>query len=105
MTSQEKILNEGKPFFGLITGYSGCGKTYFLLQLLEKEFKGFFSHVYLICPTVYRNKSYLGWKYFKDPKFYPIDCESSNFEEFLSIARNESKDSNTLILVNDCAAS
>ena len=103
--SQEKILNEGKPFFGLITGYSGSGKTYFLLQLLEREFKGYFEHLYVICPTFWRNKTYLGWKYLKDPCVYPIDCLSSEFEEFLAAVRDESKDSNTLILVDDCAAS
>ena len=96
---------DGKPFFGLITGYSGSGKTFFLLQLLEREFKNYFSHIYLICPTVYHNKSYLEWKYFKDPKFYPIDCKSQNFEEFLAIARSESKDTNTLLIIDDCAAS
>ena len=87
--STKNIVNEGKPFFGLITGYSGSGKTFFLLQLLEREFRSYFDHIYLICPTVYRNSSYINWRCFKDPKFYPIDCESSNFEEFLALARDE----------------
>ena len=51
MTSEEKMVNKGKPFVGLIVGHTDSGKTYFLLNLLEKEFKEYFEHIYIFCPT------------------------------------------------------
>ena len=103
--SKELMVNKGRPFMGLICGHTNSGKTFFLLQLLEKEFRGFFEHVYLLCPTTYRNKTYVNWKCFPDLKFYPIDCSSDKMEEFLAVARDESIDSNTLLILDDLACS
>ena len=36
-----KLVNKGKPFCGPIVGHADCGKTYFLLKLLEVEFPPF----------------------------------------------------------------
>ena len=99
------MVNKGKPFVGLICGHTDSGKSFFLLQLLEREFKGYFDHIYLFCPTTHSNSTYVNWKYPKDPKLYPIDCLSEEFEEFLALARQENKGSNTLFVLDDLASS
>ena len=43
----------------IICGATGCGKSEFVLDLLETEYKGFFEYVIVICPTWMHNKAYL----------------------------------------------
>ena len=47
------------PFHMLIVGMTACGKTHYLLEMLEKNFKGRFDFIFLICPTFLDNKTYL----------------------------------------------
>ena len=89
------MLNMGKPFCGLIVGHIDCGKTFFLLKILEKELFHHFDYIYLLCPTFYRNSTYTTWKYSQDSNFIPVECEEETFEEFFKVAREESIDSNT----------
>ena len=37
---------------------TGCGKTLFVLHLLEKEYQGVFENIVILCPTVEWNKAY-----------------------------------------------
>ena len=41
-----------------ICGQTGCGKTVFILDLLEDPYRGFFQHIVVLCPTVRHNKTY-----------------------------------------------
>ena len=41
-----------------ICGQTGCGKTVFILDLLEGPYRGFFQHIVVLCPTVRHNKAY-----------------------------------------------
>ena len=100
-----KRVNMGRPFCGLIVGHTECGKTFYLLKLLEEEFKAYFDYIYLLCPTFYRNSTYREWKYAKDHDFIPVECEEETFEDFLKITQQESMDSNTLIIIDDLASS
>ena len=34
-----------------ICGATGCGKTEFVLDLLETEYKDFFDHIVIVCPS------------------------------------------------------
>ena len=45
-----------EPFHMTIVGATGTGKTHFLLKLIEKEYKGYFNRIYLICPTFHKKK-------------------------------------------------
>ena len=47
-----------KAHSAIICGTTGCGKTEFVLNLLETEYKGFFEYVIVICPTWMYNKAY-----------------------------------------------
>ena len=53
----------------IILGMTGCGKTYYLLKMLENDYKNHFDHIFLLCPTYEWNKTYQDWKYNKDKDF------------------------------------
>ena len=46
------------PFNMIIVGMTCCGKTKYLLDMLEKEFHKHFDYIFLICPTFEWNKTY-----------------------------------------------
>ncbi|CAC5409062.1 unnamed protein product [Mytilus coruscus] len=46
------------PHCAIICGQTGCGKTEFVLDLLEKEYSGVFKHIVILCPTIQWNKAY-----------------------------------------------
>ena len=46
------------PNSAVITGQTGCGKSVFVLGLLEKEYQGVFENIVILCPTVEWNKAY-----------------------------------------------
>ena len=52
----------------IICGATGSGKTEFVLDLLQKEYRNFFKYIIIICPTWRYNKAYLTRKWlFNDP--------------------------------------
>ena len=46
------------PHSAVITGQTGCGKTFFVLDLLQEEYQGVFENIIILCPTVEWNKAY-----------------------------------------------
>ena len=46
------------PHSAVITEQTGCGKSVFVLDLLEKEYQGVFENIVILCPTVEWNKAY-----------------------------------------------
>ena len=40
------------PHSAVIIGQTGCGKTFFVLDLLQKEYQGVFENIIILCPTV-----------------------------------------------------
>ena len=66
MREENKMTsNKDKAFHMTILGKTGTGKTWYLLDLLEREYKGYFNYIYLICPTIDCNRTWKEWKYFK----------------------------------------
>ena len=43
----------------MFVGVTACGKTEFLLQLLETVYKNHFEFIMILCPTILDNKTYL----------------------------------------------
>jgi len=58
----------------------------------------------LICPTFAHNKTLFCFAK-RDPRFYPIICEQHHLESFLKLSSLVFEGANTLIVLNDCAAS
>ena len=61
----------------MIVGMTGCGKTYYLLDMPEKEYFCHFDYIFLICPMYFWNKTYQEWIYKDSEKFYPLPCDLS----------------------------
>ena len=47
----------------MFVGVTACGKTEFLLRLLETEYKNHFELIIILCPTILDNKIYLSRKW------------------------------------------
>ena len=69
------------PFNMIIVGMTGCGKTYYLLTLLETEYEKHFENILVICPTFVQNRTYREWKYVNDECFFAIPCDHERSNE------------------------
>ena len=47
------------PHSAMFVGVTACGKTEFLLRLLETEYKNHFEFIVILCPTILDDKIYL----------------------------------------------
>ena len=92
------------PFHMLIVGMTACGKTHYLLQMIEEEFKGIFDYIFFICPTFLENRTYQNWRYLEDEKVIAIPCEQDDINDYLETIVNFSKGTNSLIVLDDCAS-
>ena len=93
----------GTPFNMIIVGMTGCGKTYYLLTLLETEYKKHFENIFVICPTFPQNRTYQEWKYVNDECFFAIPCDHDEVERYLKEVTNHAEGTNSLIVLDDCA--
>ena len=92
------------PFNMMIVGMTGCGKTYYLLEMLEKEYFSHFDYIFLICPTYFWNKTYQEWLYKDSEKLYPIPWDQNSVEDFIKYITDNFKGTNSLIILDDCAS-
>ncbi|GFR75267.1 hypothetical protein ElyMa_002183300 [Elysia marginata] len=94
-----------KPHSAIICGQTGCGKTVFILDLLEGPYRGVFRHIVILCPTIQYNAAYQEREWiWSDPEVYVFDpgerlheCIRGFFRPF----RGEP----TLYIIGDCSAS
>ena len=47
------------PHTAIITGSTGCGKTFFVMNLLTNEYLNYFDVVIVLCPTFLDNDTYI----------------------------------------------
>ena len=88
----------------LISGITGCGKTHFVLDLLETQYKNKFDYIILICPTFQFNKTYDRKFIGKDPDIIPLVIDDNlNIVLCSLIEKFKDKKEQTLIIVDDCA--
>ena len=95
----------------IICGATGCGKTAFVLDLLETEYLKFFENIIIICPTWFHNKAYIDRPWFKkDSCVIPIDPSwCSNSKDWLNEALEFAyktygiQESHTLFIIDDCS--
>ena len=92
------------PFNALIVGPTNSGKSRFVVDQLYGPFRFKFDYIVLICPTFTHNKTYhrLGEN---DPRMDVIVCDQHDVEIWLKLVRWLSEGTNTLIILDDCAAS
>ena len=92
------------PLKMIIVGETGCGKTHYLLKMLENDYKGHFEYIFLICPTYLWNKTYQEWGYKDDKKLFPIPCSQDQVEKFLEYVTGVFGGTNSLIILDDVLA-
>ena len=83
---------------------TNSGKSSFVVDKLDASFRFKFDYIVLICPTFAHNKTYsrIGEN---DPRMFVITCKQHEVEMFLKIVRFVLEGTNTLIILDDCAAS
>lgn len=92
------------PHCAVVCGQTGCGKTVFILNLLEREYRGCFQHIVFLCPTIQYNKTYqhCAWVW-TDPEVY-IQDPGLKLHECLKAFYTLFQGSPTLYVIDDCSA-
>ena len=93
------------PFHMIIAGMTASGKTHYLLKMLEKEYMNHFEYIFIVCPTFEDNKTYQNWEYLGDPNVFTIACDHDKVEGVLRDIVKFAKNTNSLVILDDCAAS
>jgi hypothetical protein len=94
-----------EPHNMLVSGVTNCGKTHFILKLLETEYKNKFENIVLFCPTYFYNTTYnKNWIY-GDKNVIIINPKAveKDLNTILKFAIETFKGSNTLFIIDDCA--
>ena len=93
------------PHSAMFVGASFCGKTLFLLQLLETVYKDNFEFIVILCPTISDNKTYLSRKWiFGDKNIFIADPSEGKLNEWIKLFKNALKGHQTLFIIDDCSA-
>ena len=92
------------PFSVLIVGPTNASKIQFLVNQLCGPFNGKFDFIVLICPTFAYNRTLYRFGK-RDPRLYVIICEQHHVEAWLKATSFAFEGTNTLIVLDDWAAS
>lgn len=92
------------PHSAIVCGQTGCGKSVFILDLLDGPYRGVFKHIVLLCPTIMYNRTYhqRPWVW-SDPEFYIVD-PGERLHDWLRAFYSFFKGEPTLYIVDDCSA-
>ena len=88
----------------IIVGKTACGKTKYLLDMLEKDYTGRFEYIFLVCPTFENNRTYRSWKHENDEDYIVIPCDQDHVDHWLKYIVQNYKGTNSLIILDDCAS-
>ena len=93
------------PRSTMSVGVTACGKTEFLLRLLETAYKNHFEFIVILCPMILDNKTYLSRKWILDDKNIFIVCDvEGRLNEWIKLFKNTLKGHQTLFTIDDCLA-
>jgi Rad3-related DNA helicase len=96
------------PHCAIICGQTGCGKTEFVLDLLEKEYCQVFEFIVILCTTLEWNKAYKNREWIGTNKkiiiVNPIVKEEEKLQELLRIFFKKYAGHSTLYIIDDCSA-
>ena len=86
------------PHSAMFIGCTSCGKTEFLLRLLETIYKNhfdfivIFEFIVILCPTISDNKTYLSRKWIFDDNNAFIVCDvEGKLNEWIKLFKNALK--------------
>lgn len=92
------------PINALIVGPRKSGKSRFVVDQLFGPFRGKFDFIVLICPTFLHNKTFFRFAE-KDDKVQVIVCQQDEVEKWVKVVAWIYESTNTLLILDDCAAS
>ena len=93
------------PGSAMFVGVTACGKTEFLLKLLETVYKNHFEFIVILCPTISDNKTYLSRKWIFGDKNVFIVCDvEGKLNEWIKLFKSALKGHQTLFIIDDCSA-
>ena len=93
------------PHSAMFVGCTSCGKTEFLLQLLETVYKNHFEFIVIFCPMILDNKTYLSRKWILHDKNIFVVCDvDGKINEWIKLFKNTLKGHQTLFMIDDCSA-
>ena len=96
-----------QPHCALIVGKTNSGKTKWILDLVETEYKYRFEAIVIICPTLLKNKTYQSrrWIYTDDQVYLcDLDKERLTLNEAIDLYQNVFDGIQTLFIVDDCSS-
>ena len=93
------------PYSATFVGVTACGKTEFLLKLLETVYKNHFEFIVILCPTISDNKTYLSRKWiFDDKNVFIVGDVKGKLSEWIKLFKGMLKGHQTLFIIDDCSA-
>ena len=92
------------PHSAIVCGQTGCGKTAFILALLEGPYRGVFWHIVVLCPTIEHNETYkqCPWLW-TDPEIFELD-PGERLHDYLRAFYQVLQGEPTLFIIDDCSA-
>ena len=93
------------PHVAMYVGATACGKTEYLLKLLETKYRDHFEYIVILCPTILDNKTYLSRKWIFDDNNVFLVCDvKGKINTWIRLFTNTFKGYKTLFIVDDCSA-
>ena len=94
-----------EPHCALICGRTKSGKTKFALDLLSGVYRDNFEYVVILCPTLFKNKTYYNYAWITSDERVVIDNLSKfDLNKALNIYRNILVGFHVLFIIDDCSA-
>ena len=110
-SNSERSSKPGFPMeahAAIICGQTGCGKTEFILDLLQTTYRNVFEHIVILCPNLKYNKAYQSRVWVrKDREVYTINpteqrsierSSGSKLDEWLEGINIGKKGSNSYVI-------
>ena len=94
-----------EPYNAIVSGVTNCGKTHFVLDLIETVYKDHFDNIVLFCPTFDYNETYNRKWIFKDKNFIVFNPTyvKTTLNTALWLCIQIFQGTNTLFIIDDCA--
>ena len=93
------------PYSAMFVGVTACGKTEFLLKLLETIYKNHFEFIVILCPTISDNKTYHSRKWIFDNKnVFIVSDVKGKLNEWIQLFKSALKGHQTLFVIYDWSA-
>ena len=93
-----------KPHCAIICGATECGKTKFILDLLETQYLKYYDYIVIFCPTIQHNKTYHEREFILKDKDVFIVNPGNKLNECLEYYYELMKGYETLFIIDDCSA-